>query len=56
MHMDDKVNLYNDFIYFYYTTWGLFSVSKNGAVKKSGNRKVLLLHKSSCRKKIKLWD
>lgn len=23
-HADDKVNLYNDFIYFYYTTWGFF--------------------------------
>lgn len=54
--MDKKLNSCNDFIYFYYTTWGFFSVSKNGAVKESGNTKVLLLYKSSCRKKIKLLD
>lgn len=54
--MEIKGNSCKDFIYFYYTTWAFFSVSKNDTVKNLRNRKVLLLQKSSCKKKIKFLD
>ncbi len=54
--MDIKGNLRKDFIYFYYTTYAFFSVSKNDVVKNFRNRKVLALQKSSYKKKIKFLD
>ncbi|HAZ36958.1 MAG TPA: hypothetical protein DEF85_06360 [Clostridiaceae bacterium] len=54
--MDIKGNSCKDFIFFYYITWVFFSVSKNDMVKNLRNRKLLVLQKSSYKKKIKSLD
>lgn len=54
--MEIKGNSCKDFIYFYYTTQAFFSVSQNDVAKNSRNRKVLVLQKSSYKKKIKFSD